>query len=115
MKDIKLRIHFKKMRKYLGLCYYGKDYIEIEPRQYQSEILITLIHEIVHFLVETLLKGRLTDGIVGDCKPVKVKDIYNLKTKKQRKAAEKLEEDLCEDIAHYACRKIHRFMMKNKA
>lgn len=103
------------MRKYLGLCYYGKDYIEIDPNQYESEILVTLMHELVHFMVENIITGRFAGGKVDkDCEETKIVDVHNPKSKKQAKQYDKLEEKLCEDIAHYTAKKIHTFLMKHK-
>ena len=110
MKDIKLKIHFRNMRKWLGLCYYGKDYIEINPKQAQSEIVNVLIHEIIHWIIMKLLEGQFVNKkITKNVEVLKIKKLTQSTTKK----IEKLEEKLCDDIAEYAGKKIHEFMMRH--
>lgn len=113
MQNIVLRIKFKKSKKWLGFCYYSDklDLIEVDERQCESEIIKTLIHEFVHFLIKKILNGSFIDKKYNvKAEVVKVKKFVQSTTDNIDEA----EEELCNDIQDYASKRIHEFLLKHK-
>jgi hypothetical protein len=100
MKNQKLRINFKKLKKnYRGFYYTGKNLIEIQNDLSQKETIETLYHEFTHYVVDKFFAGEILEKPNKDTKVIQLTGKYT----------NKHEEQLCERIERAAWRAVRDF------